>query len=376
MNGMRCLATVLAVPFAAALSTAALAGVPRVLLELPKSAQFPRNSEGDVVELKDGRLMIAWSRYNGTVKGLCGDHWPADIAAVESSDGGKTWGVPRVLIARRSEDMNVMSVSLLRMRDGSLAMFFLRKRSEADCRPAVCVSRDEGRTWSAPQLCIPDSKADYYVLNNARAVILSSGRIVLPLSRHHDLVQCGRLVCAFSDDAGKTWRMSAEAPSAKDKGGREVVVQEPGLMELKDGRLMMYCRTNQRAQWAAYSTDGGESWTVPAPMPGVVSANCAPATVARLANGDLVMVWNDHSSAASQRGGDWLRAPMTVAVSKDEAKTWIRRKNVYESAAKNAGGLWTCYYAVREVGGRLLVFHCHRDDLCTSRLTEIPPDWL
>ena len=375
---------------AACLGTAAAwaaDGGPRVLLELPKDAQFPRNSEGDVVELKDGRLMVAWSRYSGTVKGECDDHWPADIAAVESADGGKTWGAPRVLVTRRSEDLNVMSVSLLRLRDGSLAMFFLRKHSKTDCRPAACVSRDEGRTWSAPQLCIPDSRAGYYVLNNARAVLLASGRIALPLSRHPaavdpktgkatDVQQVGRLVCVISDDAGRTWRMGAEAPSVRDGNGREVVFQEPGLVELKDGRLMMYCRTNRREQWAAYSSDGGESWTAPAPMPGVVSARYAPATVARLSNGDLVMAWNDHSSAASQRGDSHLRAPMTVAVSKDEARTWICRKNVYESAAKDAGGLWTCYYAVREIGGRLLVFHCHRDRLSTSRLTEIPLDWL
>ena len=37
----------------------------RTLLVIEPSKESPRNSEGDVVELKDGRLLLAYSRFTG-----------------------------------------------------------------------------------------------------------------------------------------------------------------------------------------------------------------------------------------------------------------------------------------------------------------------
>jgi len=42
-----------------------------------------------------------------------------------------------------------MSVSLLRLQNGEIALFYLLKNSEQDCRPVMRLSRDEGTTWSA-----------------------------------------------------------------------------------------------------------------------------------------------------------------------------------------------------------------------------------
>ena len=79
---------------------------------------------------------------------------------------------------------NVMSVSLLRLQDGRIALFYLRKNSPADCRPYLRISADETQTWSEPQRCIED-EVGYYVLNNDRAVQLARGRIVLPVALHN-----------------------------------------------------------------------------------------------------------------------------------------------------------------------------------------------
>ena len=37
----------------------------RPALELPPGPGNPRNSEGDFIELKDGRVLYAYSRFNG-----------------------------------------------------------------------------------------------------------------------------------------------------------------------------------------------------------------------------------------------------------------------------------------------------------------------
>ena len=106
--------------------------------------------------------------------------------------------------------MNVMSVSLLRLQDKRIALFYMRKNSVSDCRPYLRNSSDEARSWSKPVLCIRDE--GYFVLNNDRAVQLRSGRILLPVVLHRAVDgQCGSRGVAmtyFSYDSGKSWRKS------------------------------------------------------------------------------------------------------------------------------------------------------------------------
>jgi len=114
-----------------------------VVLELPHGAGNPRNSEGSFVTLADGRIMFAYSHYAGD---SWGDHAPSDLAARFSSDGGRTWTADDVVLVPNEGRCNVMSVSLLRLSDGRIALFYLRKNSFLDCRPYMRVSTDECRT--------------------------------------------------------------------------------------------------------------------------------------------------------------------------------------------------------------------------------------
>lgn len=77
---------------AAALSTcnAEAMNVPERVLELPSGKNNPRNSEGDFIRLKDGRILFVYSHYTGT---NAADHGSAHLAMRESSDGGRTWTV-------------------------------------------------------------------------------------------------------------------------------------------------------------------------------------------------------------------------------------------------------------------------------------------
>lgn len=64
-------------------------------------------------------------------------------------------------------------------------------------------------------------------------------------------------------------------------------------MELEDGSVLMYIRADGNTQWYASSRDGGEHWgdIREAPFVGPLS----PATMFRLRDGRLLLVWNDHS---------------------------------------------------------------------------------
>jgi sialidase-1 len=103
----------------------------RVVLDIEASAANPRNSEGAFLELGDGRLMFAYTRfYSGSA-----DNAGADIAAVYSSDDGASWTAEPEIIVKNDAAENVMSVSLLRLADGRAALIYLKKNGLHDCRP-------------------------------------------------------------------------------------------------------------------------------------------------------------------------------------------------------------------------------------------------
>ena len=348
---------------------------PLRVLELPPGPGNPRNSEGDLIRLKDGRILFIYTHYT---KGKGDDHDPACLVSRLSRDGGLTWSNDPVEVVKNEGGMNVMSVSLLRLKSGEIALFYLRKNSQSDCRPHLRISTDEGTSWSDPVPCIPPSDNAYYVLNNGRATQLKSGRIVLPVSWHASrdgriADWNGELTCFLSDDNGKSWRQGPPHLKTFDANGKRVTSQEPGIIELKDGRVMMYARSSNGEQWVCYSSDGCETWTTPAPSN--IKSPCSPATIKRLANGDLFLVWNDHGRFPEMRthGPSWSsgqRSPLSVAISKDEGKTW--KSKVLEG---NPDG-WYCYTAALEVDDHLILAYCAEKMLQHSRITLVPTAWL
>ncbi|MGH7199678.1 MAG: exo-alpha-sialidase, partial [Planctomycetaceae bacterium] len=105
-------------------------GITRIKL-LPPGPDNPRNSEGDFIELKDGRVLFVYTHFTGGA----GDHASAHLAGRFSSDEGRSWTAEDVVILPNEAKQNVMSVSLLRLHDGRIALFYLRKNSLSDCRP-------------------------------------------------------------------------------------------------------------------------------------------------------------------------------------------------------------------------------------------------
>ncbi len=336
---------------------------------LPPTANNPRNSEGDFLHLKDGLLLFVYTKFLGSKDA---DHAPAELAARFSGDGGRTWSLREFQVVRNEGGQNVMSVSLLRMPGGEIGLFYLRKNSAQDCRLYLRRSRDEAHTWEDAELCIPDE--GYYVVNNDRVQRLSTGRIVIPAARHcapgGKYTNRGTAVCYFSDDAGKTWRRSLtelEGPEGSPAG-----LQEPLVIELKDKRLMMLCRTDRGSQFRSYSSNGGETWT-PAEATDIKSP-LSPASIARIpATEDLLLVWNDHSKIEASLKGK--RTPFSVAVSKDDGLTWSPSKTLDDDADG-----WYCYTAIEFVNERVLLAHCAGDSkvgrLNRTRLTIFDTAWL
>jgi sialidase-1 len=350
-------------------TTAGAADLPERTLELPPGTGNPRNSEGAFVTLRDGRILFVYSHYTS---GSGGDHDPAFLAGRVSSDNGRTWTQEDRVIVENEGGMNVMSVSLLRLQNGEMALFYLLKNSAQDCRPVMRLSTDEGVTWSAPVTCISD-EVGYYVMNNDRAIQLKTGRLVLPVCLHtvkgsEKMDWQGMLMCYLSDDNGRIWRRSKTVQKGYDASGKRVTTQEPGVVELKDGRVMMFIRASGGCQYISYSKDGGDTWS--APVASDIQSPVSPASIKRLpSTGDLLLVWNDHASIPDSLKK--RRVPLSTAISRDEGKTWQHVK-VLEG---NPLG-WYCYIAIHPMDDAVLLGYCAISGLAHSRITRVPVSWL
>jgi hypothetical protein len=299
------------------------------VLELAPGPGNPRNSEGAFLDLNDGRILFVYSRFVGTSHS---DAAKARLAARRSSDGGATWSEDTLIETPEENDvMNVMSVSLVRLGNGEIGLFYLLRRSWHDMRMWCRRSGDEGNTWGPAVQCMP--VAGYYVVNNDRVVRLKSGRLVIPAALHRNFADRNeasavdwRGIAEFflSDDDGRTWRKArgyCTLPVVHTKSG----LQEPGLIELGNGVLWAWARTDLGRQYEFFSHDGGETWSVPAPSR-FTSPN-SPLSMKRMpASERLFAIWNPGPAYETRPlqpiGGD--RTPLVAALGSTPDGRWSR----------------------------------------------------
>lgn len=346
---------------------------PKSQVVLPPTPGNPRNSEGDVVQLNSGDVLLIYTHFFGG----SGDHAKAHLASRISHDGGATWSKEDKIVVPNEGGLNVMSVSLIRLADGRLALFYLRKNAHDDCRPQMRISTDEGKTWGDAVGIIPDDDIGYYILNNDRVVQLNSGRLIAPVSQHvgpgmPKRNNAGAMLVYYSDDSGKSWKRSEAAARPPKRNDRDVMTQEPGVVELTDGTLLMWCRTNAGSQFISTSADKGETWSQL--QPSKMQSPLSPATIERIpSTGDLLLIWNDHSDIDPSLRGK--RTPLKSAISADDGKTW---KHVKTLEDKPTG--WYCYIALDFIDGHAVLAYCAGDrrennGLAVTNTQRLPIDW-
>ncbi|MES2596493.1 MAG: sialidase family protein [Verrucomicrobiota bacterium] len=344
-----------------------------ITLNVDPSAEHPRNSEGSFATLESGRIIFCYSQFYGGFA----DESPARIVRIHSDDQGRTWSDP-VTVVENTGGNNVMSVSLLRLASGKLAMFYCIKNSWLDCRPHMRLSTDEGETWTDPKLI--QQAPGYFVLNNDRVIQTAKGRLIVPLAFHrsrgtdpHTSKSWDHRAIAiwlYSDDEGATWAESSSwwAIPVRSNSG----LQEPGVVELSGGSIFSWCRTDQGAQYGFTSTDAAKTFT--APLPTEMKSPNGPASIKRLPNStDLLAIYNDHSGMFPFPPKK--RNPFVAAISSDGGKTWPKRKLI----ENDPDGLYH-YTAIHFVGDAMLIGYCAGDSkvgaLNRLRIRRITLDWL
>ena len=328
-------------------------------LVVPATLENPRNTEGDIVELADGRLLLVWSDFYG---GEMPDHAPARISAMISDDQGRTWG-EKYTVQENVGGQNVMSASLLRLACGELLLFYLVKNADDDLQAYARRSTDEAATWGEP-LMITDGTG-YHVMNNARVIQLDSGRLLAPCAwnpgtwRELGEKRNAFALAYFSDDDGRSWQKCQSEVHLPGLG-----CQEPGVVELSDGRLLMILRNSLGTIHKSYSGDQGVTWSE-AESTGI-GAPVAPSTIVKVpSTGDLLLIWND--CFRDGLDAEAVRRPLTSAISRDDGETWERRRDLETQAP-----YWYAYVSVTFVGDRALRTYWVHDRRPDPNLLSLP----
>lgn len=315
------------------------------------SKDLPRKSEGDVIETRDGRLLLVSMEFGGDGS----DFATTRLVAHESADGGRTWTGHRVVAETAPSDINVYSPNLIRTHDNGILLIFHRYHGNQK-GPKFTLhawkSTDEGRTFAPYSVFFEKGE---FQLCNATVKRLKSGRLLLPVNSavpgDHGLAGKYAASVVYSDDDGRTWKESPARLNLPKRGA-----MEPHVEQAADGRVLMVMRSQLGTLHMAESADEGAHWSEPKST-ALKSPESCPELVRIPKTGDLLMIWND-SFDPGFRSHYGKRSPLTAAISKDNGRTWQNLRNIEtdpKRAFSNPGcrftrdgkaivNYWTCEY--------------------------------
>ncbi len=270
-----------------------------------ETAPFAACHASTVVELRNGDWLAAW--FGGAGEGK------PDVAIWGARHTAEGWGAPYLLV--REPGIASWNPVLFYTRDGRLWLYSKFGPSPAEWTGSRMVSRDDGRSWSAPEHLpaglLGPIRAKPYVAPDGTVVSGSSVE-----SYHAWAAWIER-----STDGGETF--VKEGPyTLPDAAVRQLAgVLNPGQTtgliqpsvvaadDAGDGKhLRFYARSSSDIGriCTATSGDGGKRWTVPRAL-ALPNPNSGIDAV-RLRDGRTVLIYNPTTTG---------RSPLVLAVSRD-----------------------------------------------------------
>lgn len=301
---------------------------------------FTRDLGGDIVQLNNGRLLYAFPDFS--------DNKWGGMLCCDSVDDGVVWSKPRVLIPApqkiyshpRGEGLG--APSFLRRQDGMLILSYIWCITSEDSwsHTYYRLSNNEGNTWSYPKILTVSREHTNNVFNN-KLIRITSGRIMAPgemrvnfglKNDHRGFVS----TVWYSDNDGHTWHRSSNVVDMLDQ---RIECQEPHLVELKNGQILMLFRTYSGYLGRAYSDNEGESWSSGELITELkLPTNSSALHLSRIpTTGDLLLIRsigngglkpNENPIVKDLSTGlkHAIRTPITSTISSDDGKSWSNER--------------------------------------------------
>lgn len=306
------------------------------------------NHAPNVTTMPDGRLLAAWfsGPYEGSVHQV--------ILGCTSEDGGKTWSKAEVMVDYPRECdfdpafLHYGKTSWMFFSVGRWNRYPYAGRREKEAqnvgvksfRTYAQKSEDSGRTWTKPVLISQPA-----VFCRANGIVLKSGVFLLPVYTDSPDEVTKASAVLRSEDKGETWTQSALVSSPELKS-----VNEPAVVELDNGAVLMSLRTRDGFLWTALSTDEGKTWA--APTNTGLEAAASSSSLFRTKSGRVFVTYDACKPP--------LRSPLVMRELNQKTMTWGNPLEIASIAPPKAdSGPWStqvCYPSVTELNdGTLLV---------------------
>lgn len=294
------------------------------------------------------RIPSLFVTAKGTVLAFCegrktgaGDHGDVDLVMKRSTDGGRTWSAQQI-VHEEGGEAHITIGNPCPVQDaltGTIWLPFCRDNKAV----LITSSTDDGKTWSAPRdisASVVPSNWVWVATGPGIGIQLArgahKGRLMVPSDQRANMPD-GTLHWSshmmFSDDAGKTWQISA----AIERGGNECQV-----IERNDGSLLVNTRMQgnfEGYRGIATSTDGGATWSAITQEKQLPCPKCQGSLIQY---GETQLLFsNPNPGAPSDGKPKGKRIDLTVRMSTDEGRTWPVTKLLHEgpSAYSSLGHL-------------------------------------
>lgn len=317
-----------------------------------------------LLALPEGGLLCCW--FGGSSEGN------ADVAIYTSRRDAAGWSEPLKLADGAEANWNPV---LYQAQDGSILLFYKEGQRIADWRTLLLTSQDGGRSWSVPRELVAGDCSGGRGPVRTKLLRLADGRLLAGGSTERGLWTA---FADRSDDDGRSWQRSAAiavaglryeagektaestiAVSEQSFFGRGVI--QPALWQSADGGVHMLLRSSEGYLYRSDSSDRGESWC--AAYATAVPNNNSGFDLVRAADGALYLLCNPVAA-------NWgLRSPLTLLRSQDEGGSWERLLDLETEAAEFS------YPALLAAGERLLLSYTWKRQniaVVELQLSELP----
>jgi sialidase-1 len=264
-----------------------------------------------------GGPLLAFAELRPTLA----DNGTNDLVVSTSSDAGATWTAPRVVADLPGRSLNnPCAVHVARSPHAGRTLVVFQSyptgcgeacvqpgvTGERICQTLVIHSDDHGTTWSAPRDITAGTKRPTGVTSVASGPGVGiqlargahAGRILIPFNEGP--YNAWRVYAAWSDDGGDTWTFGEPAPDGSPGRGNEVQA-----VERPDGSILMVSRQfgggGQRK--STVSRDGGATWSPLMPVADLPDPSCMGGLAERTIAGWQVIICTGPGSTTARVDG-------------------------------------------------------------------------